>query len=91
MCDWLAWWLSAWTRPIDQHIKGFKALGAEIDESSDTSMKIEAKELIGTTIFLDMVSVGATINIMLAAVHAKGQTIIENAAKEPEVVDVANF
>ncbi|OHQ01970.1 UDP-N-acetylglucosamine 1-carboxyvinyltransferase [Staphylococcus sp. HMSC064A01] len=78
-------------RPIDQHIKGFKALGAEIDESSDTSMKIEAKELIGTTIFLDMVSVGATINIMLAAVHAKGQTIIENAAKEPEVVDVANF
>lgn len=78
-------------RPIDQHIKGFKALGAEIDESSETSMKIEAKELHGANIFLDMVSVGATINIMLAAVHAKGQTIIENAAKEPEVVDVANF
>ncbi|AUJ52270.1 UDP-N-acetylglucosamine 1-carboxyvinyltransferase [Staphylococcus hominis subsp. hominis] len=78
-------------RPIDQHIKGFKALGAEIDESSDTSMKIEAKELHGANIFLDMVSVGATINIMLAAVHAKGQTTIENAAKEPEVVDVANF
>ena len=78
-------------RPIDQHIKGFKALGAEIDESSDTSMKLEAKELKGANIFLDMVSVGATINIMLAAVHAKGQTIIENAAKEPEVVDVANF
>ena len=78
-------------RPIDQHIKGFKALGAEIDESSDTSMKIEAKELKGANIFLDMVSVGATINIMLAAVHAKGQTVIENAAKEPEVVDVANF
>ena len=53
-------------RPIDQHIKGFKALGAEIDESNDTSMKIEAKELHGANIFLDMVSVGATINIMLA-------------------------
>lgn len=78
-------------RPIDQHIKGFKALGAKVDESSDTSMKIEAKELKGANIFLDMVSVGATINIMLAAVHAKGQTVIENAAKEPEVVDVANF
>ena len=78
-------------RPIDQHIKGFKALGAEIDESSETSMKIEAKELRGANIFLDMVSVGATVNIMLAAVHAKGQTTIENAAKEPEVVDVANF
>ncbi|PNZ66063.1 UDP-N-acetylglucosamine 1-carboxyvinyltransferase, partial [Staphylococcus croceilyticus] len=78
-------------RPIDQHIKGFKALGAEIDESSETSMKLEAKELHGANIFLDMVSVGATINIMLAAVHAKGQTVIENAAKEPEVVDVANF
>ena len=56
-----------------------------------THMKIEAKELKGANIFLDMVSVGATINIMLAAVHAKGQTVIENAAKEPEVVDVANF
>ncbi|API80050.1 UDP-N-acetylglucosamine 1-carboxyvinyltransferase [Staphylococcus argenteus] len=78
-------------RPIDQHIKGFKALGAEIDESSATSMKIEAKELKGAHIFLDMVSVGATINIMLAAVYATGQTVIENAAKEPEVVDVANF
>ncbi|MDR7633701.1 UDP-N-acetylglucosamine 1-carboxyvinyltransferase [Staphylococcus argenteus] len=78
-------------RPIDQHIKGFKALGAEIDESSATSMKIEAKELKGAHIFLDMVSVGATINVMLAAVYATGQTVIENAAKEPEVVDVANF
>ncbi|CCE59780.1 TPA: UDP-N-acetylglucosamine 1-carboxyvinyltransferase [Staphylococcus argenteus] len=78
-------------RPIDQHIKGFKALGAEIDESSAISMKIEAKELKGAHIFLDMVSVGATINIMLAAVYATGQTVIENAAKEPEVVDVANF
>lgn len=78
-------------RPIDQHIKGFKALGAKIDESSPTSMKIEAEELKGANIFLDMVSVGATINIMLAAVRAKGQTVIENAAKEPEVVDVATF
>ncbi|KOR12430.1 UDP-N-acetylglucosamine 1-carboxyvinyltransferase [Staphylococcus carnosus] len=78
-------------RPIDQHIKGFKALGAKIDESSPTSMKIEADELKGANIFLDMVSVGATINIMLAAVRAEGQTVIENAAKEPEVVDVATF
>lgn len=78
-------------RPIDQHIKGFKALGAKIDESSSTSMKIEADKLTGANIFLDIVSVGATINIMLAAVRAEGQTVIENAAKEPEVVDVANF
>ena len=78
-------------RPIDQHIKGFKALGATIHESSPTSMKIEAEELKGANIFLDMVSVGATINIMLAAVRAEGQTVIENAAKEPEVVDVATF
>lgn len=78
-------------RPIDQHIKGFKALGAKIDESSDTSMKIEADKLTGANIFLDIVSVGATINIMLAAVRAEGQTVIENAAKEPEVVDVATF
>lgn len=78
-------------RPIDQHIKGFKALGATIDESSETSMKIEADKLVGANIFLDIVSVGATINIMLAAVRAEGQTVIENAAKEPEVVDVARF
>ncbi|MCG3402753.1 UDP-N-acetylglucosamine 1-carboxyvinyltransferase [Staphylococcus massiliensis CCUG 55927] len=78
-------------RPIDQHIKGFKALGAKIDESSTSSMKIEAEELKGANIYLDVVSVGATINIMLAAVRAQGQTVIENAAKEPEVVDVANF
>lgn len=78
-------------RPIDQHIKGFKALGAKIDESSATSMKIEADRLVGANIYLDIVSVGATINIMLAASRAEGQTIIENAAKEPEVVDVANF
>ena len=91
MCNWIARWMSTRPRPIDQHIKGFKALGAEIDESSNTSMKLVAKELRGAHIFLDMVSVGATINIMLAAVHAKGQTVIDNAAKEPEVVDVANF
>ncbi|WP_251518235.1 MULTISPECIES: UDP-N-acetylglucosamine 1-carboxyvinyltransferase [Staphylococcus] len=78
-------------RPIDQHIKGFKALGATIDESSDSSMKIEAEKLTGANIYLDIVSVGATINIMLAAVRAEGQTKLENAAKEPEVVDVANF
>lgn len=78
-------------RPIDQHIKGFKALGAKIDESSETSMKIEADKLTGANIFLDIVSVGATINIMLAAVRAEGHTVIENAAKEPEVVDVASF
>ncbi|EGQ1275681.1 UDP-N-acetylglucosamine 1-carboxyvinyltransferase [Staphylococcus pseudintermedius] len=78
-------------RPIDQHIKGFKALGATVDESSLTSMKIEAERLVGANIYLDIVSVGATINIMLAATRAEGQTIIENAAKEPEVVDVANF
>ncbi|QLK86526.1 UDP-N-acetylglucosamine 1-carboxyvinyltransferase [Staphylococcus sp. 17KM0847] len=78
-------------RPIDQHIKGFKALGAKIDESNETSMKLEAERLIGTNIYLDIVSVGATINIMLAATRAEGQTLIENAAKEPEVVDVANF
>ena len=63
-------------RPIDQHIKGFKALGAEIDESSNTSMKLVAKELRGAHIFLDMVSVGATINIMLAAVHAKVKLLL---------------
>ena len=78
-------------RPIDQHIKGFKALGAKIDESSETSMKIEADKLTGANIFLDIVSVGATINIMLAAVRAEGHTVIENAAKEPEVVDVATY
>ncbi|PTF97607.1 UDP-N-acetylglucosamine 1-carboxyvinyltransferase [Staphylococcus chromogenes] len=78
-------------RPIDQHIKGFKALGAVVDESSTTSMKIEAERLVGANIYLDIVSVGATINIMLAASRAEGQTVIENAAKEPEVVDVANF
>ncbi len=77
-------------RPIDQHIKGFKALGAEV-ETEGGMIKIKAKELEGAHIYLDVVSVGATINIMLAASLAKGKTIIENAAREPEIVDVANF
>ncbi len=78
------------TRPIDQHLKGFKALGANVSIENG-EVKAKAKELTGATIFLDVVSVGATINIMLAAVKAKGVTTIENAAKEPHVVDVANF
>ncbi len=78
------------TRPIDQHIKGFRALGAEVIIENG-KVKAKAKELKGATIFLDVVSVGATINIMLAAVKAKGITTIENAAKEPHVVDIANF
>ncbi len=78
-------------RPIDQHLKGFKALGAKVDETDGHTMKLEADKLIGANIYLDIVSVGATINIMLAASLAEGQTMIENAAKEPEVVDVANF
>lgn len=77
-------------RPIDLHLKGFKALGATITEDGD-NMIIEANELIGTNIYLDFASVGATINLMLAAVKAKGKTIIENAAKEPEIVNVATF
>jgi UDP-N-acetylglucosamine 1-carboxyvinyltransferase len=77
-------------RPIDQHIKGFKALGAEVEvEHGFISMK--ADRLMGNEIFLDVVSVGATINIMIAATMAHGTTTIENAAKEPHVVDVANF
>ena len=77
-------------RPIDQHIKGFKALGAEIDTTYGMVVA-KTEKLIGNHIYLDMVSVGATINIMLAATFAEGNTIIENAAKEPHVVDVANF
>ncbi|MCR5004505.1 MAG: UDP-N-acetylglucosamine 1-carboxyvinyltransferase [Clostridiales bacterium] len=76
-------------RPIDQHIKGFEALGAEVDAKS--IIEIKARELHGTNVFLDVVSVGATINIMLAAVLARGTTVIENAAKEPHVVDTASF
>lgn len=77
-------------RPIDQTLKGFRALGATVEEN-DNHYKIYADELIGAHIYLDMPSVGATINSMLAAVKAKGETIIENAAKEPEVVNVAVF
>jgi len=78
------------SRPIDQHIKGFEALGAKV-KIEQGMISVQARELIGATIYLDVVSVGATINIMLAAVKAKGQTVIENAAKEPHIVDVANF
>lgn len=78
------------TRPIDYHIKGFEALGAKI-HIEHGMVKATAEKLTGATIYLDMASVGATINIMLAAVYAEGVTQIENAAKEPHVVDTANF
>ena len=78
------------SRPIDQHIKGFRALGAEVNIEHGLILA-EADELVGNHIYMDMVSVGATINVMLVAALAKGRTIIENAAKEPHVVDVANF
>src|SRR5699024_9551053 len=77
-------------RPIDQHIKGFEALGAEVTNEQG-AIYLRAKELTGARIYLDVVSVGATINIMLAAVRAKGKTVIENAAKEPEIIDVATL
>ncbi|MDE6312079.1 MAG: UDP-N-acetylglucosamine 1-carboxyvinyltransferase [Lachnospiraceae bacterium] len=78
------------SRPIDQHIKGFKALGAEV-RIEHGSIFTEADQLMGNHIYLDVVTVGATINIMMVAALSKGNTIIENAAKEPHVVDVANF
>lgn len=78
------------SRPIDQHLKGFRALGAKI-EIERGAVHAHAIDLVGAHIYLDMVSVGATINIMMAAAMAEGMTIIENAAKEPHVVDVANF
>ena len=77
-------------RPIDQHIKGFEALGAKV-EVSQGKISAKAKKLIGTSIYMDVVSVGATINVMLASVLAEGTTTIDNAAKEPHIVDVANF
>ncbi len=77
-------------RPIDQHIKGFEALGATVTNDYG-SIHVYAKELRGAKIYLDVVSVGATINIMLAASRAKGTTVIENAAKEPEIIDVATL
>jgi UDP-N-acetylglucosamine 1-carboxyvinyltransferase len=82
------------TRPIDLHLKGFAKLGArgtDVSDIRDGIIRIVADELRGAHIFLDVVSVGATINIMLAATRAEGWTIIENAAKEPHIVDVANF
>lgn len=77
-------------RPIDQHLKGFRALGAEVIQDHGM-LNASADNLMGTHIFFDVVSVGATINVMLAAVKAEGRTVIENAAKEPHVVDVANM
>ncbi len=77
-------------RPIDQHLKGFEALGAEI-ALQDGMISVAADRLVGNQIYLDVVSVGATINIMIAAVLARGLTVIENAAKEPHIVDLANF
>lgn len=77
-------------RPIDQHIKGFEALGATVTNEHG-AIYLRAEKLVGAKIYLDVSSVGATINIMLAAVLAEGQTIIENAAKEPEIIDVATL
>ena len=77
-------------RPIDQHVKGFKMLGAQVD-IIDGVVCAKAEKLVGTPVYMDGVSVGATINIMLAAVKARGLTVIENAAKEPHIVDLANF
>lgn len=78
------------SRPIDQHIKGFKALGATV-EIEQGMIATTAERLVGTHIYMDVVSVGATINVMMAATMAEGNSIIENAAKEPHIVDVANF
>ena len=78
------------SRPIEQHTKGFRALGADVDISFGM-VNAKAEKLTGNHIYFDLVSVGATINVMLASVLAEGQTILENCAKEPHVVDVANF
>ena len=78
------------SRPIDQHIKGFRALGAEV-KIEHGMIIAQAEQLVGSRIYLDVVSVGATINIMMAAALSQGNTVIENAAKEPHIVDVANF
>lgn len=77
-------------RPIDQHIKGFRMLGADVNIVNGM-VSAQAEKLVGTSIYMDVVSVGATINVMLAAVLARGLTVIENAAKEPHIVDLANF
>ena len=78
-------------RPIDQHVKGFELLGAKVTIEENAIVNAQADRLLGSSIYLDTVSVGATINIMLAAARAKGLTVIENAAKEPHIVDLANF
>ena len=78
-------------RPIDQHIKGFEALGAKVCIDNGGNIVAKAERLVGSHVYMDVVTVGATINIMLAAVLAEGKTTIENAAKEPHIVDVANF
>ncbi|PTQ54580.1 MAG: UDP-N-acetylglucosamine 1-carboxyvinyltransferase [Hydrogenibacillus schlegelii] len=78
------------SRPIDQHLKGLEALGAEVTVEHGF-ITARAKALVGTTIYLDLPSVGATENIMMASVLARGETVIENAAEEPEIVDLANF
>ena len=77
-------------RPIDQHIKGFEALGAEVTIEHG-AVNVKANKLVGANVFFDVVSVGATINVMIAATMAEGLTVLENVAKEPHVVDVANF
>ena len=79
------------TRPIDQHIKGFELLGATVSPEDNAIVDARVDELIGSPVYLDVVSVGATVNILLAAVKARGLTVIENAAKEPHIVDLANF
>ena len=78
-------------RPIDQHVKGFVAMGAEVREGDFICAKAEGGRMKGANIYLDVVSVGATMNIMMAAALAEGTTVIENAAKEPHIVDLANF
>lgn len=78
------------TRPIDQHIKGFEALGVSVDCAYDM-IHAEAEDLVGASVYFDVITVGATINVILAATLATGTTIIENAAKEPHIVDLANF
>ncbi|EKU93618.1 UDP-N-acetylglucosamine 1-carboxyvinyltransferase 2 [Alloiococcus otitis] len=79
-------------RPIDQHLKGFRLLGADVDnEMGAMYLKTRDSGLVGSRIYLDVVSIGATINIMLAAVRAQGRTVIENAAREPEIIDVATL
>ena len=78
-------------RPIDQHVKGFRAMGAEVTEGNFVHAAARGGRLSGANVYLDVVSVGATMNIMMAAVMAEGNTVIENAAKEPHIVDLANF